>query len=362
MTDKKTCGDIYIGESSNGRVYISKDAINTHIIVSGKSGSGKSTFLHTTEIDLARNGYTVVVLNGHNSHDNKFICEKLKEEHKLWCNPIDIKQSGIPFSMWKEDVSKQEAVFNAGSLFASVIKFGDMQWAVLNEMLGVAYDIRSEYSDEVEALKKCIQLMENKEKRVVCSIKRKLQAVLSLIRIMPKNVLKSGNINIFNISEYDFKVQKLFSELIIAMLWQTIKTEKFQARKEKIVIVIDEFQYLGLKDGTVLADLFRESRKYGVSLVLATQNFLSFKKEELSLMEQAATMLYFRQAEPEIPRICKDLRACIDDEYQIYELLKSLDRGYFLTKGEVLIKKRISGKTQIRVERTKRPVLTCCKI
>ena len=61
-------------------------------------------------------------------------------------------------------------------------------------------------------------------------------------------------------------------------------------------IVIDEFQSLALERDSVLFQMLTEARKYGISLILATQTLSIFTKNELSVINQASTKLFFRQS------------------------------------------------------------------
>src|SRR5690606_27111909 len=66
------------------------------------------------------------------------------------------------------------------------------------------------------------------------------------------------------------------------------------------VLVLDEVQNLDHNEGSPLSKYLREGRKFGVSLILATQTLSNLKKEERDRMFMAEHKLFFRPADTEI--------------------------------------------------------------
>lgn len=57
------------------------------------------------------------------------------------------------------------------------------------------------------------------------------------------------------------------------------------------MLIIDEFQNY-IRKGSVLLEMMRESRKYGVSIVLATQTLEGIDSKANSAVKQAAVQMF----------------------------------------------------------------------
>jgi DNA phosphorothioation-dependent restriction protein DptH len=66
------------------------------------------------------------------------------------------------------------------------------------------------------------------------------------------------------------------------------------------VIVLDEVQNLDHRDESPLAQLLREGRKFGFSLILATQIMSNLDRDEKDRLFNAAHKLFFRPADTEM--------------------------------------------------------------
>ena len=94
------------------------------------------------------------------------------------------------------------------------------------------------------------------------------------------------------------EVCEMLSNLLIACQWQEIK----RRQKRYDTVVLDEMQYLNIKENTSFASILREGRKFDSAVVLATQYF----NDELSnLLGQVGHRLIFRPVEKEIKKIVK---------------------------------------------------------
>jgi len=71
-------------------------------------------------------------------------------------------------------------------------------------------------------------------------------------------------------------------------------------KDEPKVIVLDEVQNLDHRDGSPLSKYLREGRKFGLSLIMATQIMSSLGKDERDRMFNAGHKLFFRPADTEI--------------------------------------------------------------
>jgi DNA phosphorothioation-dependent restriction protein DptH len=66
------------------------------------------------------------------------------------------------------------------------------------------------------------------------------------------------------------------------------------------IIVLDEIQNLSHKLESPLGQFLTEGRKFGISLILATQTLSNLEKEERDRLFQASHKVFFRPADTEI--------------------------------------------------------------
>jgi len=66
------------------------------------------------------------------------------------------------------------------------------------------------------------------------------------------------------------------------------------------ILVLDEIQNLDQREESPLAQLLREGRKFGFSLILATQTMSNLEKDARDRLFNAGHKLFFRPAETEI--------------------------------------------------------------
>jgi len=100
-------------------------------------------------------------------------------------------------------------------------------------------------------------------------------------------------------------------------------------------VVLDEVQNLDQKLDSPLGKMLTEGRKYGLSLILATQTLSNLKKDEQDRLFQAAHKLFFAPAETEIDSYAKLLEQAVpasNKKAWLQELAK-LKKGECISVG-----------------------------
>jgi DNA phosphorothioation-dependent restriction protein DptH len=95
------------------------------------------------------------------------------------------------------------------------------------------------------------------------------------------------------------------------------------------VIVLDEVQNLDHREESPLAQLLREGRKFGFSLILATQIMSNLEKDERDRLFNAAHKLFFRPADTEMRTYAEIASVTTGDKPDVW-----LKRLAGLKKGE----------------------------
>ena len=132
-------------------------------------------------------------------------------------------------------------------------------------------------------------------------------------------------------SGYDSKIQCVAIEIILNIIWK--KLRKSKAVENSLVISIDEIQSLSLGKNSVFFQMLTESRKYGVSLLMATQFLSQFGKKELDCLNQASVKIYFKPNDGDEKKLANIIDYTAITKY--YKMLRNLKTGYALIKGDI---------------------------
>src|SRR5690606_17451129 len=130
-------------------------------------------------------------------------------------------------------------------------------------------------------------------------------------------------------------LQRIITEFVLWDLWAYV--QKHGHKNKPITIVLDEMQNLDHSADSPIDKLLREGRKYGISLVLATQTVSNFNTEEKDRLFQASTKLFFKPATTEISSFA-DLLSKVHNQLtksDWIEKLNSLEKGQCFFVGYI---------------------------
>ncbi|WP_196768024.1 type IV secretion system DNA-binding domain-containing protein, partial [Streptobacillus moniliformis] len=102
-------------------------------------------------------------------------------------------------------------------------------------------------------------------------------------------------------------IQKLIIEFALWNLWDYEVNHGSKTRP--IPVVLDEIQNLDHRSGSPIDKMLREGRKFGLSLMLATQTISNLEQEARDRLFQASQKLFFRPADTETSRYAEILAA-----------------------------------------------------
>jgi len=141
--------------------------------------------------------------------------------------------------------------------------------------------------------------------------------------------------NIFQLAGMDMYSGRLITEFILWDLYGYLQSKG--KKTDPKVIVLDEVQNLDHKEGSPLSKYLREGRKFGLSLILATQTMSNMKRDERDRMFQAEHKLFFKPADTELKAFA-DIAALatrqkVDDWIR---KLSSLSKGECYSIGKTL--------------------------
>jgi len=113
--------------------------------------------------------------------------------------------------------------------------------------------------------------------------------------------------------------------------------EAVEIKISQKLVVLDEIQNLDHSQGGPVAGFLTEGRKFGISLILATQTLSNLHVEERDRLFQAAHKLFFKPAETEIKEYARILENAQGEKTDVWiERLAALNKGECYSLGPSL--------------------------
>jgi len=341
---------VLIGDDlgGNGQVYWeygNPQLANRHLIVFGRSGQGKTYCIQGLLMELAKAKVKSLIID----YTNGFLPNHLEPEFNKSVNPkssfLAQEPLGIsPFRKQSQDfggmqLEEKDHIIAAriASVFNQVYStIGEQQLATLTNVIesGVARH-GSHYSfpymlDDLYEEGKIGESLANKLSTMVKSNLFDEQDSQSWGEIFNN---PESDVNVVQLASFSKDIMQIATEFI---LWDLYAYACANGNKNSpLPIVLDEVQNLDHSLESPLGKMLTEGRKYGLSLILATQTLSMLSKEEQDRIFQASHKLFFAPAETETNTYAKLLEQSVpgkDRKYWIKELSR-LQKGECISVG-----------------------------
>ena len=343
---------VLLGRSVRGRdvywEYGHRDLANRHLLITGRSGEGKTYAIQCFLMELAKQGVPSVIFD----YTDGFLPEHLEPEFlnnmrgrisqrialtdKIPVNPFKLQDMTIAGQTKKED-----PVLAAGR-FAAIMKhvysFGEQQSSVVYSACREGMEI---YGGGMN-FRHLQELIVEKGTSNAKTAMSKMQQLFDLQLFDTEHALDwesitrpGGRITIIQLSKLDREIQTVITEILMWDAWYALV--KCGQRNRPFAVVLDEAQNLSIADGSPSQKILQEGRKYGWSAWFATQ-FLkgALSTDEISRLYQAAEVLYFRPSPEEIEGTAKRLASPEIPAQQWSVRLDGLTKGSCVVKGASL--------------------------
>ena len=352
---------ILLGETTDGNreVYWEfghKDLWNRHLLVFGTSGMGKTYAIQCLLCEMGLQAQNALVMD----YTNGFLPKQLEEETKKILNPYQhiIRKEPLPINPFKlqvqeidEDLKIPETSVSASKRIATTFSqvyetLGDQQYSVLFDAIKdliEKFGNKALLEDLLEILEEYIDDNQH-EKNVVLSIINKLKPFIvekpfsNQAEGLDWRKIFNDNVNrchVFQFAGMDSESARLIIEFV---LWDLNAFVRGTGNKNlPKVIVLDEAQNLDLTEQSPVAKYLTEGRKFGLSLILATQTMKNLQGEKLNRLFQAAHKLFFRPADTKLQDHAKLLVSSVGGIQQEWvSKLASLTKGQCYSLGPSL--------------------------
>ncbi|MFF5996524.1 DNA phosphorothioation-dependent restriction protein DptH [Lysinibacillus sp. KU-BSD001] len=338
--------------NSNKEIYWEyghSELANRHLLISGKSGQGKTYFMQCLLLEKSRQGISSIIIDytegfSKTQLEPEFLGglgerfnERIVYFEKLPINPFTRTVREISGRELKE--SNTDIAERIKSVFSAVYSTLGIQ------QLNMLYDrilIGLERYDEKMNLMHLKDLLE--EEGSGTAIKT-LSQIRPLIDRNPfadgesinwKDLIdKRGDVFVIQLTGYPRDVQLIITEFILWDLWNySIRNGN---KHMPMPVIMDEAQNLDHKEGAPSARVLTEGRKFGWSAWFATQ-FLKAQMDssELARLQNASQKIYFAQSDEDVTYIANTLANEVGDKKYWEEQLLGLKKGQCIVQGPIL--------------------------
>lgn len=305
---------------------------NSHQMILGQSGMGKTFLLCRKIEEEIRRGKSILIVDFSGSYT-----EKELRKNRLQCmkfvtilNPL---KNEITINFLKNGIGDNLT----NSLSKVLAKQGYFQKKLLREAVDKILKIEKIFSfpSLVEMLEQLYYEKEDEEQKNVSRLLSKLDVYSEIKNIHVKSCvvdyMKEPEIFILQISDYGEIQRKFCVEFFTELIWQNIR----HGGKMFDVIILDEFQNMDLKPGSALSAMLREGRKYGLSVWLASQFLGNYDAESVDTLLQVGHKIFFRPTEKDEQNIADFIDPNESKDWR--KMLRELEMGEAILKGRYFI-------------------------
>lgn len=338
-------------EGSNHKIYWeygNKDLANRHLLISGKSGQGKTYFMQCLIVEQSKLGIPTIVVdytegflpNQLEPEFVEFLGSKLKQKivynEKLPINPFmrnvrDI--GGIQLPESNTDIAERvKSVFSAVYKSLGIQQQNAIYEAVLHGLeqygekmnLTILRDLLNE--DGSNYAKTALSQIRPLIDRNPFSIENTID--------WEEIITSDGEVYIIQLTGFPRDVQLIITEFILWDLWNY--SIRLGNKNKPIPIILDEAQNLDHSEKSPSARILQEGRKFGWSAWYATQ-FLKAQlaADELARLQMASQKVYFSPPEQELSNIASSLTKEADERKVWEKKLSLLKKGQCVVHGPI---------------------------
>lgn len=312
---------------------------NSHLLILGKSGEGKTYFCcRKIEEDL-REGKNVVIFDYSNSYSLPELrkCKFRYTESVRIINPLEKKWDFL-FRMERLESALLDSFVNALRILSYYQK------KLLRE--AIFRVVESTDSLTIPALIECLEEMTGEE----ISLESEKNIGHLLTRLGPYsecdnirmatsdpvcNVGEKENVTIIQLSDFAELQRKFFTEFLAEMFWREVRNGYGKAD----IVLFDEFQNMQITPGSALSAMLREGRKFGLGVYLSSQFLGNYNREAVDTLMQAGNMFFFKPVQREM----KFIAGLIDPDHipEWRNILQNLQVGEAVLKGRYCLNSNI---------------------
>jgi DNA phosphorothioation-dependent restriction protein DptH len=337
---------------------------NRHMLIFGSSGMGKTYTIQCLLLELGRSSQNSLIVD----YTNGFSDNQIESEFKQVLSPIQhvIRRRPLainPFRQQAEIIegellpeSTSSIAQRVSGVFSEVYNFGDQQKSALYQAVKTGLEQAGDTGIALKDLIPRLELLAEEKGTQAQSASSVISKIRPFVDQNPFGIEEpqswerlftdtTHRCHIVQLAGFMKDAARLVTEFSLIDLYWYYRGRGTQASPR--VIVLDEVQNLDHREESPLAQLLREGRKFGFSLILATQIMSNLDRDERDRLFLAAHKLFFRPADTEM-RSYAEIASIIDGEKVDVWLnrLAGLKKGECYSLGPSLNK--ANGKLEVK--------------
>ncbi|REI09675.1 DNA-binding protein [Staphylococcus felis] len=323
---------------------------NRHLLISGKSGQGKTYFMQCLLYEMAKVKIDSLVVD----YTDGFLVNQLEEEFvnslgdnivtkyvyrdKIPINPF--KKQDIDLGGFKMPEGNDDVADRVVQIIDFVFNLGIQQSSLLKESILEGLQVYGDSFTFTKLKNRLLDSEDNTGPKLVGRISKLLDKdpfVYEGNNFSWKEIFNNqGKVNIFQLKGYVIDIQKVITEFILWDLYNY--TERQGDKSFPIPVLLDEMQNLNHKDSSPTTRILKEGRKFGWSSWLATQSISSIKSNgDVSSLFNSAQQIHFSPPEDQINYVSKTLSSDNNKRKELEIELSLLGKGECIVNGYAVI-------------------------
>lgn len=323
---------------------------NRHILISGKSGVGKTYFMQCLLLELANNNISSLIFDYTDGFKKSKLEPEFKDSLGDRINQFQVQKEGFPVNPFKknmkeidEDDFMEESDIDVAERIRSVFSavypgMGDQQ---ANAIYRATFNGLKKYGSKM-SLQYLKTELENDNSS---NAKTVLSKIEPLVDRNPFDIekeydweehrTKDGIVFVVQLSGFVREVQLIVTEFILWDLWNF--NISHGDKSKPFPVILDEAQNLDHSEKSPSAKILTEGRKFGWSGWYATQFMQGqMAKDEIRRLQNAGQKVYFSPPESEINDMASFLSTDSSERKEWANKLSKIGKGQCIVSGPML--------------------------
>ncbi len=304
--------DVVVDKQANLMINVSTD-LSPHMLVIGSTGTGKTVLSKKISRSLVKNNIPVIIFDLHNEY---------KDLGFKRLDPRDI--TGI---MINDIYSNRDSLNEFIDVIRASFKLGALQTAYLQDLLTRYVEERRNIQKLPEYLEEEIKRQEDPEaQRVLRSLHMYLKLLFSEISEIKSDVSwrldEPVTIDLSSVGRNNF-LTDIYVYYFIRYIWRSARERGFTRNINQMIIIDEAHNILRGKIHELLSTIFREGRKFGLGLIVISQQISDEMSEYIN---NIGKIIIFRIVDMKTIEIFQKI---LDDENISRDLLRLRELEFY---------------------------------
>ncbi|ANU27083.1 ATP-binding protein [Planococcus versutus] len=323
---------------------------NRHILISGKSGVGKTYFMQCLLLELANNNISSLIFDYTDGFKKSKLEPEFKDSLGDRINQFHVQKEGFPVNPFKknmkeidEDDFMEESDIDVAERIRSV--FSAVYPGMGDQQANAIYRATSSGLKKYGSKMNLQYLKAELESDNSGNAKTVLSKIEPLIDRNPFDIekeynweehrTKDGIVFVVQLSGFVREVQLIVTEFILWDLWNF--NISHGDKSKPFPVILDEAQNLDHSEKSPSAKILTEGRKFGWSGWYATQFMQGqMAKDEIRRLQNAGQKVYFSPPESEINDMASFLSTDASERKEWANKLSKIGKGQCIVSGPML--------------------------